>query len=73
MATPIGRPRPQPYTLPDLRRRPGQSLYTGRQDPVVTEAARSGSDPTTTAARCVTIAIWSGQSLVCPKPKLCLQ
>ena len=40
---------PQPSTLPDLRRRPVWSSYTGLQDAVVTEAARS-SDPTTTAA-----------------------
>ena len=41
-------------TLPDLRQRPGRSVCTGQQDPVIIEATRSGSDRTTTAARCVT-------------------
>ena len=45
---------PQPFTLPDLRRRPGWSPYTGLQDPVVTRTARNNSDPTTTVAWCVT-------------------
>ena len=27
----------QPFTLPDLRRHPGWSPYTGLQDPVVTK------------------------------------
>ena len=31
--------RAPPSPLPDLRRRPGCSLYTGLQDPVVTGAA----------------------------------
>ena len=48
---------PRPSTLPDLRRRPGWSLYTGLQDPVLTGAVRSSSDPTTTAAWCVRIKI----------------
>ena len=46
---------PLPFTLPDLRRRPGWSPYSGQQDPVVIGAARSSSDPTTTAAWYVTI------------------
>ena len=55
MVTLVGRAGPQPYTLPDLRRCPGRSFYTGRQDLVITEAARSGSDPTMAAAWCVTL------------------
>ena len=49
--------RAPPSPLPDLRRRPGWSPYTGLQDPVVTGAARSSSDPTTTAAWYVTLFI----------------
>ena len=45
------------FPLPDLRWRGGWSPYTGLQDPAVTGAARSSSDPTTTAAWYVTI--WS--------------
>ena len=45
----------QPSTLPDLRRRPGWSPYTGLQDPVVTGADRSSSDPTMNAAWYFTI------------------
>ena len=45
----------QPFTLPDQRRRPGWSSYTGLQDTVVAGTARSSSDPTTTAVLCVTI------------------
>ena len=49
MATSFGRIRSSPYSLPDLRRRPGRSFfYTGPPDPVVTKAARSGSVPATT-------------------------
>ena len=44
MATPVGRLGSHRYTLPDLGPRPGWSLYTNRQDPVVTVAA--GSDTT---------------------------
>ena len=41
MATPVGRIRSSPYSLPDLRRRPGRSFfYTSPLDPVVTKAAR---------------------------------
>ena len=43
-----------PLLLPDLRRRPGWSPYTGLQDPVVPGATRSSSDPAATAAWCVT-------------------
>ena len=50
-----GQKAPQPSTLPDLRRRPGWSHYTGLQDPVVTGAARSSSDPSTTATWYVTL------------------
>ena len=50
--------RAPPSPVPDLRRRPGWSPYTGLQDPVVTEAARSSSDPTTTAAWYVTVKRW---------------
>ena len=46
--------RAPPSPLPGLRRRPGWSPYTGLQDPVATGAARSSSDPTTTAAWYVT-------------------
>ena len=46
--------RAPPSLLLDLRRRPGWSPYTGLQDPVVTGAARSSSDPTTTVAWYVT-------------------
>ena len=45
----------QSFTLSDLHRRPCWSSYTGLQDPVITGATRSSSDPTTTAAWCVTI------------------
>ena len=55
IAVPVGQMGPQHYILPDLRRLPGRSFYTGLQDPVVTDAAGSGSDPTTTAAWYVTI------------------
>ena len=41
--------RAPPSLLPDLRRRPGWYPYTSLQDPVVTGAACSSSDPTTTA------------------------
>ena len=42
---------PSPYSLPDLRRRPGQFFfYTGLLDLVVTKAIRSGSVLTTTVA-----------------------
>ena len=44
MATPNSRLGPHCYNLPDLRRCPGRSIYTDRQDPVVTVAARSGRD-----------------------------
>ena len=54
MATPVGRIGPSTYTLPGLRRRTGRCNYTGSQDPVVTKAVRSGSDPTMTAAGNVT-------------------
>ena len=50
MSTGGSQNRAPPSPLPDLRRRPGWSPYTGLQDPVVTGAARSSSDPTTTAA-----------------------
>ena len=50
-----GQKGPQPFTLPDLRRSPGWSPYTGLQDLVVTGTARSSSDGTTTAAWSVTI------------------
>ena len=51
MATPVGRIGSSPYSLPDLRRRPGRSFfYTSPLDPVVTKAARSGSVPATTVA-----------------------
>ena len=46
MTTPISRSGPNPYTLPDLHRRPGRSLYTDRLDPVVTEVTRSGNHTT---------------------------
>ena len=61
MATPVGCIGSSPYTLPDLRWRPGRSNNTGRQDPVVTKAARSDSDPTMKAAGDVTIdaQIWA--------------
>ena len=36
--------------MPDLRRRPGRSLSTDRQDPALTLAARSGSHPAVTVA-----------------------
>ena len=55
MATPISGPGSDPYTIADQRRRPGRSFYTGRQDAAVSEAARSGSDPTTAEAWRVTI------------------
>ena len=54
MSTGGSQNRAPPSPLPDLRRRPGWSPYTGLQDPVVTGAARSSSDPTTTAAWYVT-------------------
>ena len=55
MSTGGSQNRVPPSPLPDLRRRPGWSPYTGLQDPVVTGAARSSSDPTTTAAWYVTL------------------
>ena len=55
MSTGGNQNRAPPSPLPDLRRRPSWSPYTGLQDPVVTGAARSSSDPTTTAAWYVTI------------------
>ena len=51
MATPTIR-GPHPYTLPDLRRCPGRSLSTDRQNPAVTVSARNGRD---SAAACVTL------------------
>ena len=45
MAMPTSRIGAHPYTLPDLCRRPGLSLFTDRQDSSVTVVARSGSDP----------------------------
>ena len=51
MATPVGRIGSSPYSLSDLRRRPGRSFfYAEPLDPVVTKAARSGSVPATTVA-----------------------
>ena len=51
MATPVDRIGSSPYSLPNLRRRPGRSFfYTGPLDPVVTKAARSGSVPAATVA-----------------------
>ena len=41
---------PQPSTLLDPHWCPGQFHFSGRFDPVVTKATRSGSDPMTTAA-----------------------
>ena len=55
MSTGGSQKRAPPSPRPDLRRRPGCSPYTGLQDPVVTGAVRSSSDPTTTAAWCVTV------------------
>ena len=52
METPTGHPGPHLYTLPDLRRCLGRSVYTDRQDPFANVGARSGSD---TAAVCVAI------------------
>ena len=57
MVAPVGQKWPQPFTLPDLRRRPDRPFYTDQQDPVVSEATRRCSEPTTTAAWCVTIII----------------
>ena len=57
MAAPVGQKGPQPFTLPDLRRRPGRPFYTDLQDPAVTEAAHSGSESTTTSAWDVTILV----------------
>ena len=56
MAAPVGHEVPQPSTLPDLHRRPSRSSYSDLQDPVVTEAASSSSDPASTAVWYVTIA-----------------
>ena len=51
MATPVGRIGSSPYSLPDLRWRPGRSfLYTGPLNPIVTKVARNGSVPATTVA-----------------------
>ena len=55
MSTGGSQNRAPPSPPPDPRRRPGWSPYTGLQDPVVTGAARSSSDPTTTAAWYVTL------------------
>ena len=60
MSTGGSQKRAPPSPLPDLRRRPGWSPYTGLQDPVVTRAALNSSDPTTTAAWCVTNGAQSG-------------
>ena len=60
MSTGGSQKRASSSPLPDLRRRPGWSSYTGLQDPVVTVAARSSSDPTTTAAWYVTVSIVAG-------------
>ena len=54
MSTGGSQNRAPPSPLPDLRRQPGLSPYTGLQHPVVNGAARSSSDPTTTAAGYVT-------------------
>ena len=54
MTEPYGQKGSQPSTLPDPGRRPGRPSYTGLQDPVVIEAARSSSDPASTAAWYVT-------------------
>ena len=50
MESSTGRTELQPSTLPDPRRCPGRFQFPGRMDPVVTKAARNGSDPTKTAA-----------------------
>ena len=47
MAMPTSLLGSRAFTLPDMRRRPGWSLSTDRQDPTKTVAARSGSDPAT--------------------------
>ena len=47
MATPVGRAGPQPY--PPAGSTPVSRIYTGRQDPLVTDAARSGNNQTTEA------------------------
>ena len=55
MATPTSRLGPHPYTRQYLHRRSLRSVTTDRQDPAVTVAAPSGSEP---AAACVTIGIF---------------